>query len=69
MRHKIADYKQYEKDTFSKSVLNVDKISLNAYKRQREKLKQVFDSQDDIKNLKNDIEEIKILLNQLINNK
>ena len=69
MRTKVAEYKQYEKDTISKGVLNVDKSSLGAYKKQREKLKGVFDSQKEIDVIKKDIDEIKLLLYQLINNK
>jgi uncharacterized protein YutD len=69
MRQKIADYKQYEKDTDSKGVLNVDNVSLGAYKKQREKLKGFFDAQNEIGVIKKDIDEIKSLLHQLINNK
>lgn len=69
MRKKISDYAQYEKDTFNKSVLNVDNASLNSYKKQREKMKLVFNSTNDIENLKLDVQEIKSLLHQLINNK
>ena len=69
MRQKIADYKQYEKDTDSKGVLNVDNVSLGAYKKQREKLKGFSDAQNEIGVIKKDIDEIKSLLHQLINNK
>jgi len=69
MRHKVADYKQYEKDTDSKGILNVDGASLGAYKKQRDKLKSVFDTQSEINDMKKDIDEIKSLLHHLINNK
>ena len=69
MRLKVKNDPHFEKDLNSKAVLNVDKDSLFAYKKQREKLKEIFDSQKEIEVLKRDMDEIKAMLRQLINNK
>ena len=69
MRHKVADYKQYEKDPVSKGIVNVDTGALNAYKIQRKKLGGIFDVQSEVEEVKKDVAEIKALLLQLINNK
>lgn len=67
MRTKVEDFSQYEKDSFSKAVVNVDKQSLSGYKLQREKFKKTFALEDEVKHLKEDLQEIKLLLSQLIN--
>lgn len=69
MRQKVADYKQYEKDTVNKGIVNVDKNALSVYKAQRTNIKKVINVNDEIENLKLDVQEIKSLLHQLINNK
>lgn len=69
MRSKVEDFSQYEKDSFSKAVVNVDKKSLDGYKLQRQKLMKTFALEDDVKQLKEDLGEIKMMLSQLINNK
>lgn len=67
MRTKVEDFSQYEKDTFSKAVVNVDNKSLNGYKLQRQKLQKTFALQDEVQQLKEDVSEIKNMLSQLIN--
>jgi conjugal transfer/entry exclusion protein len=69
MRSKVEDFSQYEKDSFSKAVVNVDKKSLDGYILQRQRLTKTFALEDEVKQLKEDIGEIKSLLSQLINNK
>jgi len=69
MRYKIDNYSQFQKDSESKAILNVDKNALNAYKAQRKNIKKALDVNAEIENLKHDVEEIKSLLLQLINNK
>jgi hypothetical protein len=69
MRYKIDNYSQFQKDSESKAILNVDKNALNAYKAQRKNIKKALDVNAEIENLKQDMVEIKSLLVQLINNK
>lgn len=69
MRYKIESYSQFQKDSVSKAILNVDKNALSAYKAQRTNIKKVINVNDEIENLKLDVQEIKSLLHQLINNK
>jgi hypothetical protein len=69
MRYKIDNYSQFQKDSESKAILNVDKNALNAYKAQRKNIKKALDVNAEIENLKQDMVEIKSLLHQLINNK
>lgn len=69
MRTKVADHTQYEKDSFSKGVINVDNNALSAYKLQRKNLLNAVQVSKEINELKDDIKEIKNLLSQIINNK
>ena len=69
MRYQIENDKGFVKDTDTKAVLNVDKDALNAYKLQRKKLTKTFALEDEVNSLKQDFNEIKSLLSQLINNK
>jgi len=69
MRYKIDNYSQFQKDSESRAILNVDKNALNAYKAQRKNIKKALDVNAEIENLKQDMVEIKSLLHQLINNK
>ena len=69
MRYKIESYSQFQKDSESRAILNVDKNALSAYKAQRTNIKKAMDVSNEIENLKLDVQEIKSLLHQLINNK
>jgi hypothetical protein len=66
---KVKDNKDLVRLKDSKAILNVNSKELDKYKRDREekiKLKELF---DDNEKMKNDIEEIKSLLRQLIGQK
>lgn len=69
MRYNVENYSQYQKDSESKAILNVDKNALNAYKAQRKTIKKAMNVNAEIENLKQDMLEIKSMLSQLINNK
>lgn len=69
MRKKVEDFTQYEKDEFSKGVVNVDKKALDGYKLQRAKLAKAFSVTQELEELKEEMKEIKSMLSQLINNK
>jgi hypothetical protein len=66
---KVKDNKDLVRLKDSKAILNVNSKELDKYKQDREekiKLKELF---DDNEKMKNDIEEIKSLLRQLIGQK
>lgn len=67
MRNKVKDFTQYEKDAFSKAVVNVDNKSLEAYKMQRKKMLEVNKIEKEFSDIKEEINEIKTLLKELIN--
>lgn len=69
MRKKIEDSLSFERDNNSRAIVNVDKNALKAYRIQRTNSKKALSANNDIENLKLDVQEIKSLLHQLINNK
>jgi len=69
MRYSIENYTQYQKDSDSKAILNVDKNALEAYKAQRAAIKRAVSSNNEIENLREELNEIKAMLHHLINNK
>lgn len=60
---KILDHDNLVRDTKTKAVLNEDLTSLNAYKKQREKLRQ---KDAEVQSLKEEISEIKSILKTLV---
>lgn len=71
-RDLIENVNNFEKDRHSRAIVNTDSNALRAYKIQREKMikfNRISDLEIDVTNIKNDIDEIKSLLHQLINNK
>lgn len=66
---KVKDYPNLVRDSKSNAILNVDNISLNKYKQERDrllKLNKVIEEHDQIKN---DISDIKNMLIKLTENK
>jgi len=55
------------RDHISSAVLNADVEGYMAYKKEIEHSKKVFATMKDVDNLKNDVNEIKSLLKELIN--
>lgn len=71
-RDRIENVSNFEKDKHSRAVVNTDSNALKAYKIQRDKMmkfNRITDLEIDVTNIKSDINEIKSLLHQLINNK
>jgi len=71
-REKIEDLVNFERDKRSRAVVNTDSNALKAYKIQRQnmmKFNKITDLETEMLGLKNDINDIKNLLVQLINNK
>jgi len=61
---KIVDHETLVRDTDTNAVLNTDMTSLEKYRAKRDKDRQM---QNDVENLKQDMSEIKQLLQQLVN--
>lgn len=66
-RLKVENQPNYERDPFSKAIVNVDRGGLEAYKIQRSKLVQAMNTKKEIDNIKAEMSEIKSMLVQLIN--
>lgn len=66
MRHKVEGDSSFVKDTKSKAVLNVNNSALEAYKKQRAVLSKASTASDEINNLKEEVQEIKEMLKQLL---
>lgn len=63
MKLKVKDHENLVKDTVTKAVLNTDLTSLEAYRAQRNKQIQ---KDNDIERLKEDVKEIKDILQLLV---
>jgi hypothetical protein len=57
----------YARDKNSYALLNIDAEAFNEYKRQRESLMKFNSIQQEVTELKNDMGEIKSLLNKILN--
>jgi hypothetical protein len=65
-RIKLTDTNKYERDGHSKAILSNDLPALHAYKARKKHMMQIESYGDDINNLKNDMIEIKNLLQQIL---
>ena len=63
----VEDRPQLVKDDVTKAVLNTDTTALEAYKKRREQQRSVQNMCEEIDEIKNDINDIKVLLKQFIN--
>jgi len=71
-RDKIENVTNFEREKHSRAIVNTDSNALKAYRIQRDKMlkfNRITDLEADVSILKNDINDIKNLLVQLINNK
>lgn len=67
MKAKVEGHVNIYKDIDSGVIINHDNSERSRYRLAREQSKQNLRSQDDISDLRNEIDEIKSLLQQLIN--
>jgi hypothetical protein len=67
MKAKVEGHVNIYKDTNSGVIVNHDNSERSRYRLAKEQAKQNLRSQDDISELKKEIDEIKSLLQQLIN--
>jgi hypothetical protein len=63
---KVKDAPGYVRDMQNNAVLNADVSALQAYKRKRNKQKEINDSISDINNMKQDINELKTLMQRIL---
>ena len=63
---KVKDNPGLVRDMDSKAVLHTDGAALLAYKRKREKQKELDDSIADINTMKNEINDIKVLMQRIL---
>ena len=69
MKHRVEGYSNVFKDVNTGVITNNNNSDRDRYRLAREQAKKNMESQDEIKELKEEIGEIKDLLKHLINNK
>ena len=63
---KIKDNPGLIRDMKNQAVLNVNTNALHAYKIKREKQKEIYEAVSDINNMKQDINELKTLMQRIL---
>jgi len=69
MHVKVQDRNDLVRDTSSSALLNIDNNGLAAYKARRDRERILNDMIGEFSNLKNDINEIKILISRVLESK
>jgi hypothetical protein len=69
MHVKVQDRNDLVRDTSSSAILNIDNNSLAAYKARRDRERVLNDMISEFGNLRNDINEIKILISRVLESK
>jgi hypothetical protein len=64
--NKVKDYPDLAKDPNTKAVVNIDNSGLSAYRKQREKQRVLDQTIDDINNMKQDINDLKTLMQRIL---
>lgn len=63
---KVKDVPGFVRDMDTQAVLNIDGSALNAYKKKREKQKELNETIADINTMKNEINDIKVLMQRIL---
>jgi hypothetical protein len=63
---RVTDAPGYVRDLQNQAVLNSDSASLQAYKAKRGKQKELLGSINDINSMKQDINDLKMLMNRIL---
>jgi hypothetical protein len=63
---KIKDTPNFVRDMSNQAILNSDNSALDAYKRKREKQQEMSTAVSDINNMKQDINELKTLMQRIL---
>jgi hypothetical protein len=66
---KVKDYPEFVRDKKSNAILNIDSVSLNKYKEERNKLININKVIKEHEKMKNDISDIKSMLLKLMESK
>jgi hypothetical protein len=66
MKYIVKDYEDLRKDSFSKVVTNENKKAFNNYILEKQQREKQFQIEKDINNIRNDLENIKDILRQLL---
>lgn len=66
---KVKDYPEFVRDKKSNAILNIDSVSLNKYKEERNKLINMNKVIKEHEKMKNDISDIKSMLIELMEKK
>lgn len=64
----VKDHPDLVRDLESKAILASDQLKYKEYKQKKEMLKSTMKYGEEIENLKKDVQEIRTLLQQLVNN-
>lgn len=64
----VKDHPDLIRDMESKAILASDQLKYKEYKQKKEMLKSTMKYGEEIENLKKDVQEIRTLLQQLVNN-
>lgn len=64
----VKDHPDLVRDMESKAILASDQLKYKEYKQKKEMLKSTMKYGEEIENLKKDVQEIRSLLQQLVNN-
>ena len=71
-RYQLDDTSKYVRDSYSKAIISTDIAGLAAYKarknKEREQAKQLHDFKNDINTVKQEMQDIKLLLQQILQN-
>ena len=71
-RYQLDDTSKYVRDGHSKAIISTDLAGLAAYKarknKEREQAKQLHDFKNDINTVKQEMQDIKLLLQQILQN-
>lgn len=65
---KVKDHPDLVKDDQNKAILNVDQSALDAYKKRRKQSRMMSNVCTELDQVKNDVQEIKSMIQQIINN-
>jgi hypothetical protein len=63
---KVKENPELIRDMDSKAVLNTNSTALQAYKKKREKQQEIQSAVEDINNMKQDINELKTLMQRIL---
>jgi hypothetical protein len=66
---KVENFPGLVRDMSNKAIINTDKDALETYKKKRQQTMSTQEAIDDINNVKNELREIKLMLNQLLQNR